>query len=63
MTESPTSAPQDKLNKNLIKVSKHLMLQYFLAQTRTRAAKNPIDDIPIPASTPKPHICAWLRVG
>lgn len=61
MTASPIKAPHDRLNRNLTKVSKLLILQYFLAMTRTKAAKNPIAEIPTPARTPYPHICAVVK--
>lgn len=56
MTASPISAPQERLNKNFIIISKQAILQHFLAITSKMAAINPRLDIPIPAKTPKPQI-------
>jgi hypothetical protein len=37
-------------------------LQYFFAINRIIAAKKPINEIPIPAKIPNPHICDFVRV-
>jgi hypothetical protein len=58
MTASPTRAPQERLNKNFMIISKQAMLQHLLATTSRIAAINPRLDIPMPAKTPKPQICA-----
>lgn len=55
MIESPIKAPQDKLNINLSIISKHGILQHFLAMISMTAAKNPILEMPNPAKKPKPH--------
>ena len=39
------------------------MLQNFLAIIRTRAARKPIAEMPMPASTPKPQIWAVVSLG
>lgn len=52
---SPSSAPKAKLNINLITLLKILSLQNFLARTKIIAARNPINEIPIPVKIPNPQ--------
>ena len=53
---SPSKAPNAKLNKDLMVISKQASDARFLQNTMTNAVRNPMRETPNPAKNPNPHL-------